>query len=219
VFLRVERARIVAEVGAFRNDVRDFIRYAPVVDSATGLPMRDPRLRRYVVYRPTQADARLVGAEGKVEWAVLPTLALDATVSVVRGTRSADGEPLAEMPPLHARLALRRETPRMMLGVALDAAASQRRVPTPPTDAGAGCGVQAREGEAEGLPADYCPTPGYALVGAHVGRRWSVGGRVYAATLAVDNLFDTIWRDHLWRAKQVAPQPGRNVKLVLRVMQ
>jgi iron complex outermembrane receptor protein len=181
--------------------------------------MRDPRLRRYVVYRPTQADARLVGAEGKVEWAFLPTLALDATVSVVRGTRSADGEPMVEMPPLHTRLALRRETPRMIFGVSLDAAASQRRVPAPPTDAGAGCGVRATDGEAEMLPADYCPTAGYALVGAHVGRRWSVGGRVYAATLVVDNIFDTVWRDHLWRAKLVAPQPGRNVKLLLRVMQ
>ncbi len=30
-------------------------------------------------------------------------------------------------------------------------------------------------------------------------------------------LLDAEWRDHLWRAKQVAPQPGRNVKLLYRV--
>jgi hypothetical protein len=33
----------------------------------------------------------------------------------------------------------------------------------------------------------------------------------------VDNLLDTEWRDPLWRAKQVAPQPGRNVRLVVQV--
>jgi iron complex outermembrane receptor protein len=216
-FLRVERTSVVAEVSAFRNDVRDFIRYAPVVDPATGLPLRDPRLRRYVVYRPTQSDARLVGAEGKVEWAFAPSFALDATASAVWGTRK-DGVPLADMPPLRGRLALRRETPRVQLGASLDAVAAQRRTPTAPPAVSASCAVEVREGEAELLPADYCPTPGYALIGVHAGRRWSVGRQVFAATLSVDNLFDTPWRDHLWRAKQVALQPGRNVKLVVRVM-
>ena len=35
--------------------------------------------------------------------------------------------------------------------------------------------------------------------------------------MTVDNLFDETWRDPMWRAKQLAPQPGRNVRLMLQV--
>jgi len=33
----------------------------------------------------------------------------------------------------------------------------------------------------------------------------------------VDNALDRVWRDHLWRAKAVAPQPGRNMRAVYRM--
>ena len=71
--------------------------------------------------------------------------------------------------------------------------------------------------EAALLPAEFCPTPGWLLLEGSVGRRWILAGRLHAVTLAVDNLLDATWRDHLWRAKQVAPQPGRNVRLLYRV--
>jgi outer membrane receptor protein involved in Fe transport len=36
-------------------------------------------------------------------------------------------------------------------------------------------------------------------------------------TLGVENLLDTRWRDPLWRAGLVAPQPGRNFRLTVQV--
>jgi iron complex outermembrane recepter protein len=41
---------------------QDYVAFAPQVDRGTGLPMRDPRLRRYVVYRPQQVNALPCGA-------------------------------------------------------------------------------------------------------------------------------------------------------------
>mgnify|MGYP006280161125 CR=1 FL=1 len=47
------------------------------------------------------------------------------------------------------------------------------------------------------------------------GLRLDAGGLHGTLVVAADNLFDRSWRDHLWRAKQVAPQPGRNVRIFL----
>jgi outer membrane receptor protein involved in Fe transport len=38
-----------------------------------------------------------------------------------------------------------------------------------------------------------------------------------SVTLGVENLFDARWRDPLWRAGLVAPQPGRNIKMAIRI--
>jgi iron complex outermembrane receptor protein len=54
------------------------------------------------------------------------------------------------------------------------------------------------------------------VVNVSVARRWLLGTQLHEVTASVDNLFDVDWRDHLWRAKQVAPQPGRNVRLLYR---
>ncbi|MDF1506234.1 TonB-dependent receptor, partial [Roseisolibacter sp. H3M3-2] len=118
LFARVERPGLSVEAAAFVSRLADFVYQAPLVDAATGLPERDPRLRRYPVYRAAQAEARLAGAEGRVQWelpwASLPGLALDATASWVRGMRLDAGArgPLPAMPPLRVRVQLRRARSR-----------------------------------------------------------------------------------------------------------
>jgi iron complex outermembrane receptor protein len=216
-FVRHRGRRLEAELTAFRNDVRDFVQYRPLVDPATGLPVRDPRLRRYIVYQASQADARLVGVEGTGQWRVTPQFVTDATVSYVRGTARPSGEPLPAMPPLRVRLAARRDAPRWFAGGSGEWNARQGRVPLPPVAASASCTLSITSGEAELLPAELCPTPAALLLGITGGVRWFRGGSVHALTLSVDNMLDRVWRDPLWRAKQVAPQPGRNVRLLYRV--
>jgi iron complex outermembrane receptor protein len=230
LFARVDRPGLAAEVAGFVSRIDDFVFQAPLVDAATGLPQRDPRLRRYPVYQAAQAGARLLGAEGRVQWelplAALPGLALDATASWVRGVRldAAGRGPLPAMPPLRARLQLRRERPRWFASVGTEAAARQGRVPPSPpgvADPAAACVARAvddgAQAEAGLLPAEFCPTPGWALLNGSAGVRWPLGGRLHALTLGVDNALDARWRDHLWRAKQVALQPGRNLRLLYRV--
>jgi outer membrane receptor protein involved in Fe transport len=36
-------------------------------------------------------------------------------------------------------------------------------------------------------------------------------------SVSADNLFDARWRDPLWRAGLVAPQPGRNIRIGMQV--
>ncbi len=244
LFVRVDRAAgggaVRGELAGYVMDVRDFVFQAPLVEAATGAPLRDPRLRRYPVYQATQADARLAGAELALAWAA-GGWAADVAAAFVRGTRTAparpapagpDGAaagaafgldaaraPLPAMPPARLRVAARRDRPRWFAGAGAELAARQRRVPAPPAALGGAAPAPCAGAGGPGAlrPAEFCPTPGRALVEAGVGVRFTRGARLHAVTLAGDNLLDAVWRDPLWRAKQVAPQPGRNLRLLYRV--
>jgi iron complex outermembrane receptor protein len=232
LFARLSRGALSGEVALFSMVLNDFIYQRPVIDSLSGEPLRDRRLRRYNVYQADQADARTHGAEGRVEWRVRPQLTLDATASWVHGSqRSVDARAvgagaawgaLPAMPPLRARWQGRWEGAKWSATTAVDAAARQGRVPTPPTTLGATTCDLARSQAVQGaaapalLPAEFCPTPGWALLNLSLARRWLVGSRLHEVTASVENLLDADWRDHLWRAKQVAPQPGRNWRLLYR---
>jgi iron complex outermembrane recepter protein len=206
------------ELTGYGMHVQDFIAFAPQIDPATGLPMRDPRLRRYVVYRPTQGDARLWGLEGRATWLPARDWLIDLTGDFPRGSR-ADGTPLPSMPPPTTRLELRRTTARWSVGATLDGRWAQGRVPPPPPG-DASCAVVVQDGEATALPAEFCPTAGVALLGAVASLRIPAFGAANlpaTVTLSADNLLDTRWRDPLWRAGLVAPQPGRNLRLAVQV--
>lgn len=234
---RMTRGAVQGEVTLFRMHIRDFIYQQPLIDAVTGEPVRDPRLRRYNVYRAEQSDARMHGAEGRVEWRVSRArgITLDGTMSWVRGeqrvrvpgratadTMGTTWAPLPAMPPLRARAQLRWEQRAWTVGGGVEATARQARVPSAPTTLGATtCALSTSQtvlgaGAPSLLPAEFCPTSGWVLAHASASRRWMMAGQLHELTAAVDNLFNSVWRDHLWRAKQVAPQPGRNIRVLYR---
>jgi hypothetical protein len=61
------------------------------------------------------------------------------------------------------------------------------------------------------------PTAAFSQWHAGAGLRWSTGTRSHSVTLNLHNAFDAVWRDHLSRTKDIAPQPGRNAQLLYRV--
>ncbi|MCU0636790.1 MAG: TonB-dependent receptor, partial [Gemmatimonadaceae bacterium] len=226
LLLRITRRRFVADVSAYRMWIDGLVYQAPLLDAATGGPLLDPRLRRYQVYQANQTRATLTGAEARVQWELARGWAVDGTASYVRGVRNVadsaagipSGAPLPAMPPARGRVQLRRDGVRWLTGVTLEGALAQGRVPAPAGQTASCTASTTLDGVISGLrPAEFCPTAGFALLHVIVGRRWVIGRRLHAITLGVDNVFDADWRDHLWRAKQVAPQPGRNVRLLYRV--
>jgi len=119
---------------------------------------------------------------------------LDGGASYVRGHRRAGDEPLPAIPPLTGTLEGRWEGTRYSLGLGWRGAAEQTRVAEP-----------------------ELPTPGYSIFNTNAGMRWTAWDRMHTLTLQVENLTNSVWRDHLSRIKEVAPQPGRNVQLLYRV--
>ncbi len=217
--LRWQGARGRVELASYAMRISDYITFAPQIDEQTGLPMRDPRLRRYVVYRPQQGDARLFGAEARVVLAPSPRWLLDMSAELPRGT-SVGGEPLPSMPAAALRVEARRTIGRFTFGTSLDQRFAQQRVPSAPVAGDATCAVRVVDGEATALPAEFCPTAAATLLGATVSLplpRAMRGSWPVQLTMTIDNLLDAEWRDPLWRAKQVAPQPGRNVRVAVQV--
>lgn len=215
-FVGVERPVGGAQLTLYRNAVAHYVRYAPLI-GADGRPLRDYRLQRYDVYQATADDAVLQGMEAEADVRLGTAWRAGATLQGVWGRDTGTGEALPFIPPLHTRLTLRRDGRRVLGGLALDAAAAQRRVPTAP---GALVGCVGREGIGDcpdALPGEFVPTGGRALVSLWIGGRMDVRGSLHSLTLRVDNALDTAYRDPLSRVKTVAPQPGRNVSLLYRL--
>lgn len=211
------RGRI--ELSAYGMRVDDYVTFAPQIDPLTGAPLRDPRLRRYVVYRPQQVDATLWGAELRAVVAPGNGWLIDVAGALPRGAQRG-GVALPAMPAATLRTDIRFQRGALTLGVVADGRFAQERVPTAPVLDGLTCDVQLVAGEAAVLPAEFCGTPGALLMNALVAWQLPAAMRFRwptVLTISVDNMFDTTWRDPLWRAKQVAPQPGRNVRVVLQV--
>lgn len=217
--LRWEGSRGRVELAGYVMDVRDFISFAPQIDSATGDLLRDPRLRRYVVYRPGQGDARLAGLEVRATLLPFPGWVVEMAGDLPRGN-TADGTPLPGMPGSVLRGEVRRLAGHLSVAATAEGRFAHNRVPPAPPGALGSCRVEVVQGEATSLPAEFCPTPGSLLLGASMAWRVATGGSFrwpVTLTVTADNLLDSPWRDALWRAKQVAPQPGRNIRLSVQV--
>jgi iron complex outermembrane receptor protein len=187
LFLRVDRPGMKGSAAVYRNAIRGFIHHAPTGEM-------DPRFRLYPVYRAEQTDAHFLGAESALQWELSPGLVVHGQASYVRATRDDDGGPLPAIPPLHGGAGVRYDRSTWFAGLDWTGAARQGRV-----------------GEFE------TPTDGYHLLGADAGVRWVLWNGFHTVTLRVDNLTDAVWRSHLSRIRAVAPQPGRNVKLLYSV--
>lgn len=218
IMLRWQGSRGSAELTGFAMQLDDFIRFAPQLDTASGRPLRDPRLRRYIVYRPVQGAATLHGAEARFTWLPAQDWSLEASASFTVGRDRDLGDPLPAIAPPQARAEIRRSLAGLTLGLSADARAAFREVLARP-EGDVSCDVRLVDGEAEALPAEFCPSPGVVLMGATVSWRVPFTPRPTRVTLSGENLLDAEWRDPLWRAKLVAPQPGRNIRLTVQVSQ
>lgn len=200
VFIRTSMDNVEAEATLFRNQVNNFIYYAPTGEA-------DPRFRRFPVFRARGDDAVFQGADGRIQWEATRGLVFDGTLSYVQAFRTEDEDPLPRIPPLNGRLAVRYDVPRYFLGGEWEWARRQDRVPTPLQD-------PVNPGELVVLES---PTAGYQLFNVSAGIRILKGESLHSLILKMDNLTDRARWDHLSRAKDVAPEPGRNLQLLYRV--
>jgi iron complex outermembrane receptor protein len=205
IFVRVSHARGSLEVAAFHNTLSDYIFPSSRGRAELGLQGGRPR------FQYTNEDARFVGLEADGDLSLMPKLVADGTVSWVRATFTSDRAPIPIIedadttfvpasqappliPPLNGQVGLRWEDPRWMAGAGVRWATAQRRL-----------------GDFETV------TDGYVIPHAHAGFRIARGGRLHTLIVRVDNPFDTEYRNHLSRIKEIMPQPGRDISLVYRL--
>jgi iron complex outermembrane receptor protein len=112
----------------------------------------------------------------------------------VRGTLKETDEPLPRMPPLRAQLGMRYQRNAFQIGANVIAAAKQDRL------------FRTEE-----------ETDGYTLLRVFAAYSVQAGRLVHTITARVDNLTDQLYRNHLSLIKDLAPEMGRNFKLVYNV--
>lgn len=138
--------------------------------------------------------ARLWGGEASAAWPVGPGLVAEGVLSVVTGDLHGDDDPIPLMPPPTGRLSLRRSWRDWSLEAAARGAAAQRRL---------GAFEDATAAWLVGdVQLEYAP---------------DAGERERALVVTLENVTDAEYRQHLSRVKSVRPEPGRSLKVMVRV--
>lgn len=182
--------RITWALTAFRTDYDGFIHLAATgtVDAETRLP----------IYAYRQQDARLAGLEAELFARVADVWTGELDVRLFGDTvraRLDNGERLPRIPPRRLGLRLQYHDARLVAGV--EAVRYDRQARTAPFET---------------------PTGGYTLLGFDVAWTLSTGAdRSVDVFLEGTNLLDEEARRHTSIVKDLAPLPGRNVTVGVRV--
>jgi iron complex outermembrane recepter protein len=153
-------------------------------------------------------DARTFGGELAYSQRLQGGWAVDANVAYTRGYNRSDDVPLAQMPPLEARLAMTRALGRLTAGGLVRWVARQNRI-----DAG--------RGNIAGQ--DVAASESFTVLSLNGSYRVS---RALLLSAGVDNLLDATYVEHLSRAGAMVagfeqqsqlPEPGRTLWLELAV--
>ncbi len=186
--LRYRGERIRAEMTGFATSFDGFIFQSFTGDVEDGLP----------VVVSSQGNALHVGAEWMAEWEFLHLGSDHASLETfgdwVRAELAATDEPLPRIPPLRAGL-----------GVSWDGGAWGARVEA------------LRVTDQDRTAPFEEPTSGYTMLDASASYEIFHRGFVHDFVLQGTNLTDEMARNHLSFLKDVAPLPGRNIKLMYRL--
>ena len=191
--LRYASPRFQGEATVFRNRLNRYIYNSPTnqIDLASGFP----------IYLNKQANATLVGAEFSFQAQVAQWLILSGGVNLIHGSNEAANTPLPLMPASNGHVGARLTVP-VWVGLHNPYFSVETRVVT----------AQKR------IEVFETPTPGYTLVDLEIGWEIPLGPtRRITVDLAVKNLLDRAYTDHLSRYKVYALDPGRNLSLKLAV--
>lgn len=200
--LRHDAGRLRTELSLFTNRIDDYI-----FDSFTGEVAggeeggegeEEEEEEPLPIVRFIQADAEFLGGEAQAHIDLVHAephhLELELGADVVRAKLRATGEPLPRITPSRFSAGLRYQGGQLSGSFFVRRTQEQNRV------------------------ADFeTTTEGFTLLDASVGYRFFHGDVVHELLLAGNNLTDELARNHISYLKDVAPQPGRNLRLTYRL--
>ncbi len=190
-FLRYAAKRLKINLTVFRNQIYDYL-----IQTNTGEKEWGSGAAGWLwIYQYQGQNAVLEGAEFSVDTEILPRFQVEASMSYVKGTLTASESPLERIPPFNGKVALRYVTQPLNAYLAARFSDGQYRL-----------------GEFEEA------TDGYIVYDAGIQFAFPVWQLQHQAVVTVENIFDTEYRQHLSRIKSVMPEPGRNVKLLYRLI-
>jgi iron complex outermembrane receptor protein len=203
--LNFRRGAFTASISAFYNRVGDYILVQTNVPKSSGMGgMGGMAMSTATVTR--NIDASSLGGEAGLGCVIAQNWKVDASLAYVQGRNKTDKLPLAQQPPLEARLGFAYTTPVWTVGALIRGVAAQNR-------------YALNQGTIIGQ--DLGRTGGFTVFSLNAG--WRV--TQYALlTAGVDNVFDKTYAEHLSRnggavtgypVTMRVNEPGRTVWLKL----
>ncbi|HEX6981622.1 MAG TPA: TonB-dependent receptor [Balneolaceae bacterium] len=197
VFIRYKKPTVAAEIAVYHNSFPNYI-YPRNTGRAS---IRFPSLN---VYQFTGVEARFRGIEASTQLQFLDHWAFSGSLSYTEARRKVtpqeeqfgndEWQPLPMIPPLKGTIGLTYAPGKLRLGAKARLAAEQNRTAEFET-----------------------PTDGYAVFDLFAQYRFQSGGLLHTIALNATNIFNTTYRNHLSRIKEIIPEPGRSVSLLYRV--
>jgi iron complex outermembrane receptor protein len=208
VSLRWRSPRASGEVTYFRNDISRYIFRNPLTveefeDRAPEFAARFPNreigfteeeIEEFPLIEFVSADSVLQGIEAHSDFQVGAGIAVELGADYVRGTLKASDGPLPRIPPFRVRAGARYQRNAFQAGGEFVAAATQDRV----------FGAET-------------PTDGYGLLKLFTSYTFGTDRIANTITFRVDNATNELYRNHLSFLKELAPETGRNFKLLYNV--
>jgi iron complex outermembrane recepter protein len=150
----------------------------------------------------TQANATLTGVESHLDVRLTKLVSFEGGVDYVRGQLTDLDKPLPRMPPLRGRAGLRFQKNAFQAGGDAVFTAKQDRIFDLTTN-----------GETVGETA----TAGYNLLKLFASYSIAAGGTVHTFTARLDNATNELYHNHLNYLKDLAPEVGRDFKVVYNI--
>ena len=204
--MRWRHARASGEITYFRNDIRDYVFRKPISieELEARLPEFEERLpsrtldideaEEFAIVENVAADSVLQGFEAHGDFGLTSNLFAEAGVDYVHGALKDIDDPLPRIPPLRTQVGLRYQYNAFQVGGNLIVTATQDRV-----------------------LGEETPTDGYTSLRLFSAYSVQAGGVLHTITARADNVTDELYRNHLSLIKDLAPEMGRNFKLLYSV--
>ena len=204
--MRWRHSRASGEITYFRNDIQDFVfrsplsvedledRFGELEDRFAARELDIEEAEEFPIIENVAADSVLHGFEGHGDFGLTSNLFAEFGLDYVRGTLKATDEPLPRMPPLRTQIGLRYQYNAFQVGGNVVLAAKQDRVFAEETE-----------------------TDGYQLLKLYAAYSMQTGRAVHTITGRLDNVTNELYRNHLSLIKELAPEMGRNFKLLYNI--
>lgn len=146
------------------------------------------------VYASKCVHAVFTGIESEMEWKMMQNIKIQASGSYTYGLLKETNKPLPMIPPFKGRIGINFNFSKISAGAGCDYSFSQKR-----TD----------EFEQS--------TAGYLIGNAFIQYTIPSGSLIHTFTINGENLFDSVYRNHLSRLKSMIPESGRNFRVLYRL--
>jgi iron complex outermembrane receptor protein len=204
--MRWRHARGSGEITYFRNSISDFVfrrpisfedleeRLAQLEDTFPGRELDIEAAEEFPIVENVAADSVLQGIEAHGDFGLMSNLFAEFTLDYVHGTLKDTDDPLPRIPPLRTNVGLRYQYNAFQVGGNVTAVAKQDRI-----------------------LGEETPTDGYGLLRFFAAYSVQAGRSLHTITARLDNATNELYRNHLSLIKDLAPEMGRNFKLLYNV--